>query len=46
MNEQNKVKISNFQHPITVLGRNKIKLYLDYAENKYGKDFIKLYELK
>lgn len=43
MTEQNKVKINSFNGPLSVLDKYGIKIYLDYVESKYGKDFIKLY---
>lgn len=40
-------KISFFPHKIKLIaGKKQIKLYLDYVESKYGKDFIKLYETR
>ena len=44
MDEQNACKIQQFGYNIIVLNRNKIQMYLKYAKEKYGKDFIKLYE--
>lgn len=29
---------------LKIIGKNEIKPYLEYVVNKYGKDFIKLYE--
>ncbi len=46
MNEQNKTKISSFKNKLLVLGKTEIIPYLEYAIEKYGKDFIKLYEEK
>lgn len=43
LDAKNKAKIASFQGSLTVLGKNEIKPYLDYAIVKYGKDFIKLY---
>ena len=43
MTEQNKVKINSFNGSLNVLDKHGIKIYLDYVESKYGKDFIKLY---
>ena len=37
-------KINNFPHEIKIYYRDTINVYLDYVKNKYGKDFIKLYE--
>lgn len=43
--EQWKAKYESFSknHKIEVIDKEKIKPYLDYVINKYGKDFIKLY---
>jgi len=37
-------KINAFPHTINVIYKDTIKPYLDYVIDKYGKDFIKLYE--
>lgn len=37
-------KISYFPHKLELIVGKKIKPYLDYVVNKYGKDFINLYE--
>lgn len=37
-------KISNFPHSIEVYYKEEMKFYLDYVKNKYGKDYISLYE--
>ncbi len=39
-------KIKAFPFKITVLYKNEIKKYLDYAKNKYGNKFIEVYENK
>lgn len=39
-----KAKLASFPHYIKVLYSVDMKFYIDYAINKYGKDFIKLYE--
>jgi len=44
MTKQVEAKIKQFKHKLEVLDKHKIKAYIDYAEEKYGKDFIKLYE--
>jgi hypothetical protein len=41
---KNKEKILNFPHKLQVIGRNDIKLYIQYVEETYGKDYIRLYE--
>lgn len=42
--EQWDCKISQFNYPIKVLYKEDIKIYLDYAKMKFGKDYIKVYE--
>ena len=37
-------KHEQFKHNLEIIDRKKIKPYLDYAIQKYGKDFIKVYE--
>lgn len=37
-------KHGQFKHNLEIIDRKKIKPYLDYAIQKYGKDFIKVYE--
>lgn len=44
LDDENKNKISSFQHNLVVLYEGEMKPYLDYVIKKYGKDFIKLYE--
>ena len=44
LNEKNKIKINSFQDCLIVLDKHGIKVYLDYVESKYGKDFTNLYE--
>ena len=44
MDEQNKAKIVDFKGSLIILGKDEIKPYLDYAKNKYSKDYIKLYK--
>lgn len=44
MTKQNKIKIDSFNGTLIVLGKEEIKPYLEYAVQKYGKDYIKLYE--
>ena len=39
-------KKKQFNKNLIVLGKNEIKPYIEYAETKYGKDFIRLYEQK
>lgn len=34
-----------YENNIEIIDENKIKPYIEYVKNKYGKDFIKLYEL-
>ena len=42
--EQTKAKHKNFPHKLTILKLNDIKYIINYVQNKYGKDYIKLYE--
>lgn len=44
MDKRSEAKIQQFQGSLTILQKNEIKQYLEYAISKYGKDFIKLYE--
>ena len=39
-------KMLQFKFPLKVIGKNEINRYLDYAIEKYGKNFIKLYDEK
>lgn len=38
------LKLKYFPHKIKILYKDDLKEIFDYVENKYGKDFIKLYE--
>ena len=43
--ENDRAKIKHEQHPeVIYLDKIKIKTYIDYVINKYGKDFIRLYD--
>mgnify|MGYP000844595330 CR=1 FL=1 len=44
IDEKNKAKISQFKGFLKVLFRNDMKYIFEYVENKYGKQFIKMYE--
>lgn len=44
MDDENKEKIKQFKFNLKVLYEKDIKLYLTYVINKYGKDYIRLYE--
>jgi len=44
MTEQWEQKLKQFDKPIKVIYKDDIKLYLAYVEDKYGKDFISMYE--
>lgn len=44
MTEQNKEKIRQFRGRLEIIGKNEIKPYLDYVIEKYGKEFVDLYE--
>lgn len=39
-----KAKLGAFPHKITVIYKDEIKFYLDYAKNKYGSNFTDLYD--
>lgn len=39
-------KLNHFPYKIEIYYRDTIKKYIDYTKNKYGKDFISLYEQK
>lgn len=41
---KNKAKISSFPHKLNLIDKKSIKFYIDYVVNKYGKNFIDLYE--
>lgn len=42
--KKNNAKISQFKNDLTIIDKKKIIPYIDYVKNKYGGDFIKLYE--
>ena len=43
--ENDKAKAKHEQHPeVTYLDKQKMQKYLNYVINKYGNDFIKLYD--
>jgi len=44
LDEKNKAKINQFKYDLVIIDKNDIKKYLDYTTNKYGKEFIQLYE--
>lgn len=44
MDEENKEKIRQFKNNLVILYEKEMKPYLNYVIDKYGKDFIKLYE--
>lgn len=44
MDDENRQKISQFKFNLKVLYEKDMKMYLSYVVNKYGKDYIKLYE--
>ena len=44
LDEKNKEKINQFEGNLSVLYSKDMKPYLDYVIQKYGNDFIKLYE--
>lgn len=44
MDEENKEKIRQFEHNLVILYEKQMKPYLNYVSEKYGKDFVRLYE--
>lgn len=44
MDEENKEKIRQFKNNLVILYEKQMKPYLNYVIDKYGKDFIHLYE--
>ena len=42
--EQSVSKLESFKNKIELIDKNKIKLFLKYVIEKYGKDFIRLYD--
>jgi len=44
MDEENKEKIRQFKNNLVILYEKQMKTYINYVIDKYGKDFIKLYE--
>ncbi len=44
MDNENKEKIRQFKQNLVILYEKQIKPYLNYVIEKYGKDFIRLYE--
>lgn len=46
IDRKNAAKISSFPNHLNVIGRQEIKPFIEYAEAKYGKDYIRLYEPK
>lgn len=42
--KQWQAKLDQFPRELSIIGKEEIKTYLEYVENKYGRDFIKLYE--
>lgn len=44
LDAKNKAKINSFPHTLNIIDKNSIKTYINYAIEKYGKDFIGLYE--
>lgn len=43
-NEKWNSKVSQFPHKLKILKKNDMEPYLEYVINKYGKNFIKLYD--
>ena len=46
MDKKNEAKINQFPHKLKVFIDEEMNKFLDYVINKYGKDFIKMYEIK
>jgi hypothetical protein len=46
IDDKNKAKISSFPHKLSVIGKFDILPFIQYTVQKYGKDYIKLYESK
>ena len=46
MNDKSISKIEQFENNLIIIDKNNIKKYLDYTIDKYGKKYIKLYEIK
>jgi len=46
LDNKNKEKINQFPNKIKIIDKKQIQPYLKYVKNKYGEDFIKLYENK
>ena len=44
MDDRSITKALQFKQSLKILREKEIRPYLNYVENKYGKDFIKLYE--
>lgn len=44
MDEENKEKIRQFKNNLVILYEKQMKPYLNYVTEKYGKDFVTLYE--
>lgn len=44
LDKRNQAKLEQFPYKLQVISKNEISLYLDYATEKYGKDFYNLYQ--
>lgn len=44
MNQNSRIRIQTFKHPLIVIDKTKIKPYLDYALQKYGYHFTDIYD--
>ena len=44
MDEENKEKIRQFKNNLVILYEKQMKPYLNYVSEKYGKDYVRLYE--
>lgn len=37
-------RTKQFKYPLEIIDKHNIKAYIKYVENKYGKNYIELYE--
>jgi hypothetical protein len=41
--DKTKVKLDSFPHKLTIIRKNEIHPFIEYAKSKYGNDYVKLY---
>ena len=46
LDKKNEIKIKSFDKKLIIIDKKSIKQYIDYVVEKYGKDYIKLYNEK